>query len=289
MLVLCLQILTRFAKENGMDQYAVMGNPVAHSKSPLIHTLFAEETGQSFTYTAIQVELGHFPETVNSFFASGGKGLNVTVPFKTETYALATIRSARATRAGAVNTLDLRKEGLFGDNTDGIGLLRDLTQNIGISLKGIRILVLGAGGAARGILQPILEQKPSIVFIANRTPERAYQLTSTFSDLGKIEGSALNTLAGKHFDLILNATRASLEGDGLLLPDGLLERGGGGYDLMYGKDTPFLSWARKQGAGWVSDGLGMLVEQAAEAFFIWRGVHPSTAPVLEKIRESKQL
>jgi len=266
-----------------LDQYAVMGNPIAHSKSPIIHTVFAEETGQSLTYTAIQVEPDRFPEAVDAFFTSGGKGLNVTVPFKTEAYALATLRSVRATRAGAVNTLHLRKNGLFGDNTDGIGLLRDLTQNIGISLQGIRVLVLGAGGAARGILQPILEQKPNFVLIANRTPARAHQLASIFSDLGKIRGSGLDTLAGERFDLILNATRASLEGGTLSLPDGLLEKGGGGYDLMYGKNTPFLSWAKEQGAGWVSDGLGMLVEQAAEAFFIWRGVRPSTAPLLKRI------
>jgi len=269
-----------------LDQYAVMGNPIAHSKSPFIHTAFAQETGQALTYIALLVERGAFPIAVAAFRAAGGKGLNVTVPFKTDAYALAERHSTRAMRAGAVNTLNFLADGcLYGDNTDGVGLVRDLTNNLGMSLAGIRLLILGAGGAAHGILQPILTAGPDQVFIANRTPARARKLATTFSDLGPVIGGSFDDLRDEQFDLVLNATSASLEGEVPPLPDRLLGEGAWCYDLMYAATpTPFLRWASNHGAFRVEDGLGMLVEQAAEAFFLWRSIRPTTAPIIRKLR-----
>lgn len=267
------------------DRYAVMGNPIAHSKSPYIHTRFAEQTGQAVAYEALLVEAGDFPAAVERFRAAGGKGLNVTVPFKQEAWGLAASRSPRAERAGAVNTLKFTPQGVFGDNTDGVGLVRDLHVNHGVTLAGRRLLLLGAGGAVRGVLEPLLAQQPAQLFIANRTAAKASELATTFADLGPVQGGGFAELAGQDFDVVINGTAASLQGELPPLPPDLLAPGATCYDMMYGAEpTPFMRWASAEGAAIVLDGLGMLVEQAAEAFLIWRGVRPQTAPVIASLR-----
>lgn len=269
------------------DRYAVVGHPIAHSKSPRIHRLFAEQTGQDLSYEAILAPLEGFAETVRRFQAEGGKGLNVTVPFKQEAWALAEERSAAAERAGAVNTLSLGGDGrIRGDNTDGVGLVRDLTRNHGLTLSGRRLLILGAGGAARGVLQPLLQAEPAEVFIANRTAEKAEALAAEFADERiPLAGGGFEALAGRRFDLIINATAAGLAGELPPLPGSCLAEGAWCYDMLYGPEpTAFVRWARAQGAAGAVDGLGMLVEQAAESFFIWRGVRPRTGPVIEALR-----
>lgn len=269
-----------------IDQYAVMGHPVAHSQSPRIHTLFAAQTGQALEYRAMLVEPGEFAAAARAFYAAGGKGLNVTVPFKQDAWVFADILSARAERAGAVNTLLFGPGGVRGDNTDGPGLVRDLLVNHGVSLAGRRILLLGAGGAARGVLQPLLAERPALVVIANRTVEKALGLAVRFSDLGRVTGCSFAELAGRQFDLIINATAAGLKDALPPLPEGLLAAEGWCYDLMYGrKPTAFVRWGQEQGAAQSVDGLGMLVEQAAESFYLWRGVWPETAPVIAALRE----
>jgi shikimate dehydrogenase len=268
------------------DAYAVMGNPISHSKSPRIHAAFAQQTGQRITYTAIQVDPGGFPQAVGNFFASGGKGLNVTVPFKQEAWALAVTRGAEAELAGAVNTLLLDSDGaLVGRNTDGIGLVRDICDNHGGRIGGQRVLLIGAGGAARGVLEPLLAQKPSHIVIANRTPDRAHELAKIFAALGNIAGAGFDDLRGQTFDLIINASAASLHGEVPPLPDDVLATNGWCYDMMYGAEpTPFVRWGLAHGAAQSLDGLGMLVEQAAESFTLWRGVRPDTRPVLALLR-----
>jgi shikimate dehydrogenase len=268
------------------DRYAVMGNPIGHSKSPLIHSRFAAQTGQQLVYEAILVELDDFPAAVARFRAGGGKGLNITVPFKQEAWALAQHRSRRAERAGAVNTLRFEDDGsLHGDNTDGIGLVRDLKDNHGVLLAGRRLLLLGAGGAVRGVLEPLLGEKPAELVIANRTIARAEELSAAFADLGPVRPSSFAALAGQQFDVVINGTAASLQGEVPPLPAGILAPGAVCYDMMYGKEpTPFLRWASEAGAVQVLDGLGMLVEQAAESFYLWRGVRPTTAPVIAELR-----
>ena len=269
-----------------VDRYAVMGNPIAHSKSPQIHQLFARQTNQSISYEAILVEKDRFGEAVADFLAAGGKGLNVTVPFKQEAWQLADESSSRARRAGAVNTLMARSDGtLFGDNTDGIGLVRDLTVNLAINLAGKRILMLGAGGAARGVLEPLLAEQPSALVIANRTAERAEELARVFADLGDLRGCGFPVLAGEKFDLVINATAAGLRGEVPDLPEGVIGPQTRCYDMVYGSTpTAFMQYARARGARCAFDGLGMLVEQAAESFRLWRGVSPRTAPVIELLR-----
>ena len=272
-----------------IERYAVMGNPINHSKSPLIHTLFAQQTSQSMEYTAIHVDLGGFDQAVGNFKASGGRGLNITVPFKQEAWALADERSDRAQRAGAVNTLKFIDDKIFGENTDGIGLVNDLRVNHGCNLKDKRILLLGAGGAARGVIAPIMEQRPAEFIIANRTPDRAVALADHFSDLAnsaiKLSGCGFPTLQGQQFDIVINATAASLKGEVPPLPNDLLSENAFCYDMMYAaKPTAFMSWATNRGASKVLDGLGMLVEQAAESFYIWRGVKPDTQGVIQIIR-----
>ncbi len=269
-----------------MDRYAVMGNPISHSKSPLIHTEFAKQTQQALTYTAELVGIGQLPQAVAAFQKNNGKGLNITVPFKQDAFALATELSDRAERAGAVNTLMLYGENnYFGDNTDGVGLVRDLSQNHDIHLNAKRILVLGAGGAVRGVLEPILQQMPTHLVIANRTVEKAVELAKDFSDLGNITGCGFTDLAGEQFDLIINGTSASLAGDLPPLPDNLLAASTVVYDMMYGAQaTVFMQWGQQQGAIKCLDGLGMLVEQAAESFFIWRKIRPDTRPVIVLVR-----
>lgn len=272
-----------------IDDYAVMGNPISHSKSPSIHTLFAEQTQQSILYTAIHVDLGGFNQAVGNFVATGGKGLNITVPFKQEAWELVTERSERAERAGAVNTIKIDGDKLFGDNTDGIGLVNDLTINHAIEIKGKSILLMGAGGAARGVLIPLLKQNPSSLFIANRTPDKAKDLADDFSDIGNVHGGGYEAIEDLKFDVVINATAASLQGDLPPLADTLLNDNASCYDMMYSaKPTPFMQWSTKQGAKKVLDGLGMLVEQAAESFYLWRGVKPETKVVIETLRKELQ-
>jgi shikimate dehydrogenase len=263
----------------------VMGNPISHSKSPSIHTLFAEQTKQSILYTAIHVDIGGFKQAVGNFVATGGKGLNITVPFKQEAWELVSERSERAERAGAVNTIKIKDDKLFGDNTDGVGLVNDLIINHGIELKGKNILLMGAGGAARGVLIPLLKQNPSSLFIANRSPDRAKDLAEDFADAGEVQGGGYDAIADMKFDIVINATAASLQGELPPLPDTLLNNNASCYDMMYSaKATRFMLWATEHKAAKILDGLGMLVEQAAESFYIWRGVKPETKNVIEKLR-----
>lgn len=270
------------------DRYAVVGNPIAHSKSPQIHTAFAVQTGQHLTYERLLAPLDGFVASVADFFAAGGRGLNVTVPFKLEAWQLAAIRTPRATLAEAVNTLWPDDQGhIHGDNTDGAGLVRDITVNQGYPLAGRRILLMGAGGAARGVLLPLLHEQPLTLLIANRTAAKAQALAEHFAGYGQIDGCGYADLAGQQFDLIINATSASLQDELPPLPDGLFAQNSLAYDMMYGKgDTRFLAYARAQGAARLADGLGMLVEQAAEAFFIWRGIRPETTTLLQQLRSA---
>ena len=271
-----------------IDRYAVIGNPIAHSKSPAIHAAFATQTGQLLSYEALLGPLDAFAETVRAFRDAGGRGMNVTVPFKLEAYALADRHSPRARAAGAVNTLAFTADGIYGDNTDGAGLVRDLTHNLGRPLAGRHVLLLGAGGAARGALLPLLAEGPATLTLANRTVARAEALVADFAQhaaAGQLAASAFAALAGRRFDIVINATAASLADQAPPLPAGLYAAGALAYDMMYGRgDTPFLAAARADGAARLSDGLGMLVEQAAESFLLWRGVRPDTAPVLADLR-----
>jgi shikimate dehydrogenase len=267
------------------DLYAVFGNPIAHSKSPAIHAGFARSTGQDLVYEARLAPVDGFQGAVAEFVAAGGRGANVTVPFKEEAFRLAKRLTDRAARAGAVNTLVFDGADVLGDNTDGAGLVRDIVDNLGFPLADRRILLLGAGGAARGVIAPLLAGAPASLTIANRTADKARSLASAFADLAAIDAGSFDDLAGKSFDLVINATSASLAGAALPLPAGLFAPGSLAYDMMYGKgDTPFIAQAREQGAGRLADGLGMLVEQAAEAFRVWRGVLPETAGVLAGLR-----
>ncbi|MEE8057222.1 MAG: shikimate dehydrogenase [Pseudomonadales bacterium] len=269
------------------DKYAVFGNPVKHSKSPQIHRAFARLTQQQLSYRSHQVEEGKFADAARSFFDNGGKGLNITLPFKLDAYKFADELSARAQRAGAVNTLALQDDGsIFGDNTDGAGLVQDLCENLAWKVSNKRVLLLGAGGAIRGVLEPLLRLKPSHLLIANRTVEKAQQLAADFSDLGTVRGCSYEALNGNHFDLIINGTSASLAGELPPLPSQALTDEGCCYDMMYSAEpTPFMRWGAKNTAWAVADGLGMLVEQAAESFCLWRGVRPQTRRVIDVIRE----
>lgn len=271
-----------------IDRYAVFGHPIKHSKSPKIHTLFAEQTGQALSYEAFDVPAEVFTYEVKRFFDQGGKGLNCTVPLKELAWQFADSKTPRAEQSKAVNTLALQADGtILGDNTDGIGLVTDLTRHHGVALPGASILILGAGGATRGILGPILEQKPKALVIANRTVGKAEALANEFAGTG-ISGCGFNDLGGTPFDLILNATSASLSNELPPLPDGLLAENGVCYDLAYShQPTAFVNWGRQQHARKSLDGLGMLVEQAAEAFFIWRQVRPDTEPVLELLNAER--
>lgn len=268
-----------------LDQYAVIGNPIEHSKSPQIHSLFAKQTQQSLQYTKLLAPLDHFKNTVLTFQTQGGKGCNVTVPFKQEAWALVSTRTPEAERAGAVNTLAFRADGsIIGHNTDGIGLIRDITQNQNITLTHKRILVLGAGGAVRGILQPFLAQKPSEIVIANRTLANAQELVTLFADLGQLTACNFTEVQGT-FDLIINGTAASLQGELPPISSSCIKTSTLCYDMMYGaKPTVFMQWAKAQGCEHISDGLGMLVEQAAEAFLFWRDILPETKTVLAQLR-----
>ena len=268
------------------DRYCVIGNPVAHSRSPAIHARFAAQCHQDLSYEAILVPLDGFAAAVGDFAAAGGKGANVTLPFKEEAFGLCSRRSARAERAGSVNTLAFGRNEIFGDNTDGAGLVRDIEVNLGFPLAGRRVLLLGAGGAARGVIAPLLERQPTGLFIANRSGDKAETLAGQFSDLATVNAGNFAKTASRTFDVVINATSASLSGATLPLPAGIFASGSLAYDMMYGKgETPFLALAREQGAARLADGLGILVEQAAEAFFVWRGVRPDSAQVLAELRE----
>jgi shikimate dehydrogenase len=268
------------------DRYAVMGNPVAHSRSPRIHAEFARALGEHIEYTAIQVEPGGLAQAVDQFRANGGRGLNITVPFKLDAFRLADRRSARAELAGAVNTLRFDPDGrLYGDNTDGAGLVRELTQNLRREIARRRVLLLGAGGAVRGVLGPLLDEKPAQLVIANRTAVKAKELAGLFSSLGPVTGVGFDAIGAEPFDLVINGTAASLEGSLPPLPPSAFATGALACDMMYGdKARAFLDWALTNGAAQVADGLGMLVEQAAESYFVWRGKRPATRPVIELLR-----
>jgi len=271
------------------DRYAVVGNPVAHSRSPAIHALFAAQTGQAVDYGRMLCEMDAFGPAVRAFAASGGKGCNVTVPFKFEAFELGQRRSARAELAQAANTLRFDLEGgWLADNTDGIGLVRDITLNAGVPLRGQRVLLLGAGGASAGVLGPLIEQGPTEVVLANRTVEKAQAIVARHEVWAAQHGVKLKACGleapGVGFDVFINGTAASLSGSGVPVGPEVLKPGGLALDMMYGPAAQsFMDWALAHGAV-PRDGLGMLVEQAAEAFAIWRGVRPDTAPVLAAIR-----
>ena len=268
-----------------MDRYAVMGCPIAHSKSPFIHRRFAAETGEPVAYDALLVEPDGFRAAVERFRAQGGRGLNVTIPFKEEAFALASRRSERAERAGAVNTVWFEGAEVCGDNTDGFGLVRDLTRNLAVDVEGRSVLLLGAGGAARGVVGPLLDERPRRLVIANRTASRAVELARRFAGQGPVSAVALDALAADAFDLVVNATASSLAGDLPPLPRGALRAGGVAYDTAYAaQPTPFVHWGEGEGAAVATDGLGMLVEQAAESFRLWRGREPRTGPVIDALR-----
>ncbi|MCB5190657.1 shikimate dehydrogenase [Methylobacillus arboreus] len=270
-----------------MDRYAVIGHPVEHSKSPLIHAAFARQTEQQLEYGKIQAPLDGFAGTVADLRARGYLGANVTVPFKFEAYALASELTERALNAGAVNTLSFKDGSIQGDNTDGVGLVRDILHNLKFPLAGKRVLLLGAGGAAEGVLGPLLEALPAKLWIANRTVEKAEAMAGRAGKAVLVpEASSFEALAGQVFDVIINATSSGLSNDKLPLPVGLFAPEALAYDMMYGREMPFMVYARAEGVQHIADGLGMLVEQAAEAFYIWRQVRPDTAPVIKALRES---
>lgn len=274
-----------------MDYYAVVGNPIAHSKSPKIHALFATQLQQTMDYSTLEAPIDGFPETIKQFFGQpGNKGLNVTVPFKEQAWDICDLRSERAELAGAVNTLYLDPEnGLVGDNTDGIGLVTDLKINHQIPLKNKKILIVGAGGAVRGVLQPILKELPAEIVVCNRTVSKADALAELFKATAEesgceIRSSSFEGVSGE-FDIIINGTSASLSGELPRISEALFSKGPVVYDMMYSQGyTVFNQWAIDSGASQVIDGLGMLIEQAAEAFAIWRGVRPDTTEALSALR-----
>jgi len=269
------------------DKYAVFGNPIDHSKSPEIHRQFAEETGQALSYEKQLVDPQGFEAAADAFFAGGGKGLNITVPFKQDAYAYVARTTPRARRAGAVNTLSKEVDGtILGDTTDGVGLVTDIKHNLGWQIRHKKVLILGAGGAVRGVLEPLLEEQPQHIIIANRTVNKALQLAKGFAEFGYLLGCGFDMLDEQQFDVIINGTSASLQGELPPLPECLINADGSTvcYDMLYGAEpTPFMQWASERGAK-VSDGLGMLVGQAAESFALWRGVRPQTAPVISSLR-----
>jgi shikimate dehydrogenase len=269
-----------------LDQYAVIGNPIQHSQSPRIHAAFAAQTAQALEYSRILGDPARFVKQVHAFFAGGGRGLNITVPFKEDAWRLADQRSLRAARAGAANTLTLLPDGqLAADNTDGVGLIRDLTINHGVNLAGRSVLLLGAGGASRGVLWPLLEERPARLVIANRTAAKAVILAASFAELGTVWGCGLEDLVGEPFEIIINGTAAGLADQVPPIPDNCLIAGGVTYDMMYAYvPTAFVRWGQAHGAAQTLDGLGMLVEQAAEAFFLWRGVRPDAEAVMRLLR-----
>ncbi|MEM8498383.1 MAG: shikimate dehydrogenase [Pseudomonadota bacterium] len=273
-------------RNSNMDNYAVIGNPIQQSKSPLIHGMFAEQCAQAVNYTAMFSEVDQFGHTVAEFFANGGSGLNITVPFKHQAWKMVDDSSEAASRARAVNTIKRLENGdLYGTNTDGVGLRTDLLENLGWSIRGKRVLILGAGGAVRGVLQPLLAEQPELIAVCNRSLDKAEQLVSEFDELGAIRALKVKVLKTHRFDLVINATSASLYGERPDVPDDVINDTAYVYDMMYqAKPTVFMNWAQNLGAAHCSDGLGMLVEQAAESFLLWRGVRPDTGTVIERVR-----
>ncbi len=267
------------------DRYAVIGNPIEHSLSPQIHAAFARQTGEGLEYGRMLGDSDRFEDQVREFFAAGGKGLNVTVPFKERAAALADHSSDRVRLAGAANTLGIDDHGMiWAENTDGVGLVRDLTVNHGHPLAGTRVLILGAGGAVRGVLRPLMAEEPAMLVIANRTAEKARRLAADLDD-PRVSGCGLDELSGERFDLVINGTAAGLRGEVPALPADILAADGWVYDMMYGAEpTAFVRWGLAHGAARALDGLGMLVEQAAESFRLWRGVRPETRPVIHMLK-----
>jgi shikimate dehydrogenase len=271
------------------DRYAVIGNPVAHSKSPLIHAEFARQTGQDIAYEAMLAPLGGFRDAVQAFRDGGGRGLNVTVPFKREAWEIVDRHAGYALDAHAVNTIAFSGGHATGYNTDGIGLVRDLRDNLGCGIEGRRVLVMGAGGAVYGVMEPLLRERPARLAVANRTEEKAARLIRHFGKvtarLGfrNLDWTSYECLRDERFDIVINATSAGLTGAMPPLAGDIFAEGALAYDMVYGRTTPFLEFARTRGAR-TADGTGMLVEQAAESFFIWRGVRPQTRPVIARLR-----
>jgi len=274
-----------FRFDPDIDSYCVLGNPVAHSKSPRIHQAFARQFDQNISYQAIQVDIDGFVQALEGFRQAGGKGLNITVPFKREAWKAAETLTDRAAAAGSVNTMWFADDGsCHADTTDGAGLVSDL-NNHNIPLQGKKLLILGAGGAVRGVLKVLYDADPGQIVIVNRTASRARELEQHFAEFDRLRAADLEQLGGEKFDVVINGTSASLQGELIPLPDSILAEGAGCYDMVYAdEDTVFTRWAREHGAATCLDGLGMLVEQAAESFFIWRGVRPDTRPVIDMLR-----
>ena len=269
------------------DRYAVVGHPIAHSKSPQIHMAFARQTNEDLAYEAILAPLDGFAAAVTAFRGEGGRGLNITLPFKLEAFALATELTDRAREAGAVNTLRFDGSRALGDNTDGAGLVADITMHLGVEVTGKRVLLMGAGGAARGAVGPLLRERPARLVIANRTPQKALALAESFAAQGPVQGGGYDEAVGEPFDIVVNATSASLAGVVPPLPRGTFARDALAYDMVYGERArSFAESAKAAGAATVADGVGMLVAQAAESFLLWRGVRPDTTPVIEMLRRS---
>lgn len=268
------------------DRYAVIGNPISHSQSPFIHTEFASATEQNLVYEKLFAEIDQFDAVVKAFFAEGGKGLNVTLPFKGDAFRFADEVTEAARLAEAVNTLTLRDGRIYGDNTDGTGLVRDIVDNLDVPITGQRVLLLGAGGAVRGVLQPLLAQNPAALTIANRTVIKAESLANQFRMVGDIEAVGYDALDGRQFDIVINGTSTSLSNELPPIPAGIFTGRSLAYDMVYSRGlTPFLRRAQTENAGMLADGLGMLVEQAAESFRIWRGIQPATRKVTNLLRE----
>ncbi len=274
-----------------IDRYAVFGHPISHSQSPFIHRCFAEQTGQTLTYEAIDVPAENFNRALADFLAHGGRGLNCTVPLKELAFQKVDQLTERARFSKAVNTIIVQLDGtLLGDNTDGVGLVTDLVNNHQVTLHNARILILGAGGAARGIIGPVMAQLPASLYIANRMVSKAEKLALEFAQTGSITGCGFDDLAGLQFDIILNATSASLSNQLPPLPDDLVHSASCCYDLAYANTaTAFVKWAKAQGAAQCLDGLGMLVEQAAEAFYQWRQIRPDTQKVIAQLEAKRKI
>jgi len=268
------------------DHYAVVGNPVAHSKSPLIHHAFAQQCAQNIQYERILAPLDGFKSTIAGLIEHGYKGVNITVPFKLEAFALATTLSERARAAGAVNTLIFKGGEIYGDNTDGAGLVRDIEHNLRLGIAGKRILLIGAGGAAEGVLQPLLAALPAVLVISNRSVDKAINMAKKAASSAALDvrACAFAELDGQAFDIVINATSTGLSDSELPLPATIFANTSLAYDMMYGRETAFMAFARSHRAQ-VSDGLGMLVEQAAEAFYLWRDVRPETQAVMQALRQ----
>ena len=281
-------MIDKYAKpSSGIDRYAVVGNPISHSKSPIIHAAFAKQTNQNISYESVLAPIDEFETTIQNLIEQGYKGINVTVPFKFKAYDMCVFRSEEAKLAGAVNTITFVDNKAYGANTDGNGLINDITKNLNYTIKGKRVLLLGAGGAAQGVYQPLILENPELLVVANRTLQKAEDMVSKFGDKNTkntaTKPQAFNDLANQQFDIIINATSTGLTDTVLPILDIIFAKNCLAYDMVYGRETPFMKQARTNGAQ-VADGLGMLVEQAAEAFYLWRGVRPETKPVIEMMR-----